>query len=240
MPDIKNILNGKNKYIDKLIADFSKEFEQLSRYLKINISSVIKGGVPTREAIEQLFSEAGYDGIIQNFIDKHTELINYAKQVGGKLGFPLVLTDRSIALLEILEEQSIMRMLTVKDGIINNLIDAGLRGEIEGAGLRTIIAGLADEFDGIAHKFATEAFTGISVFDRTIKSENFKEAGIEKFIYFGPLDELTRDTCRAALTDPRQQTGWTIEEINNSPVGFTIGGGWNCRHEWLPFVGELK
>ena len=34
-------------------------------------------------------------------------------------------------------------------------------------------------------------------------------------------------------------TGWTMEEVSASETPFIQCGGYNCRHEWLPFVEGL-
>jgi len=69
----------------------------------------------------------------------------------------------------------------------------------------------------------------------------FENAGIKKYYYAGPMDKVTRDVCAAVLADPRQQTGWTAEDIANFPgIDMVTGGGYNCRHDWLPFVGNVQ
>jgi len=64
-----------------------------------------------------------------------------------------------------------------------------------------------------------------------------------RFEYFGALDSLTRDFCVETLTDPRQSTGWTaleIEALDNGQTGsaMTDGGGYNCRHQFIPIVSD--
>ena len=88
-------------------------------------------------------------------------------------------------------------------------------------------------------RIITEAVTGASIYDRTIKMEQFRHADVELYFYDGPLDKVTRDTCKATLSDGKQGTGWTFAEIQGSETPFITGGGYNCRHEWLPFVEGL-
>ena len=232
---IKNILIEKNISLDKLIAEFEAEFAQLTRGVKVGFSSLIRKGVPTKEAVLALFDESGYEQLVQGMVDKYGELIKYSVQLGKAVGVPLVLPARSLALIELVKENTLIHFDHLKDAVANNMLDAGLRMEIEGTPLRTIIAELTGDLENIAHKFGAEAHTGASIFDRTIKSEQFKEAGIELFVYVGPNDGKTRDECLEALA----AGAVTREDINGLAVSFSGGGGYNCRHEFLPYVEEI-
>jgi len=236
---IEIILNTKNNYLDDLLIEFEKEFTALSRYIKPRLAALIRQGVPTREAVAAVFDEAGYTQLVQGLIDKYDELIKYGAALGKAAGIPLVLTERSLALLELIKETEFDKILGSRESIINTIIDAGLRREIEGADLRGIIADIESKVEELGRRIGAEAHTGASIFDRTIKSEQFKEAGIELFVYVGPNDEVTRDSCKSILGDPRQHIGWTRDEIDASEVSFITGGGYNCRHEFLPFVPEV-
>ena len=75
----------------------------------------------------------------------------------------------------------------------------------------------------------------LSRVERAVIVDAAQEADSEVlFGYFGPLDNVTRDTCTAVLTDPQNETGYTTDEIASLPVGLTEGGGYNCRHTWRP------
>jgi hypothetical protein len=65
---------------------------------------------------------------------------------------------------------------------------------------------------------------------------------MDMFMYFGPNDKVTRPTCREILMSaPHGIPGMFYrDEINvNMAAGLianpmTAGGGWNCRHKFLP------
>ena len=53
----------------------------------------------------------------------------------------------------------------------------------------------------------------------------------ESWYYHGPLDNKTRPICRLMLSD----RGLTKAEVEARYPGALIdGGGFNCRHRWLP------
>ena len=237
---IETVLNEKNKLLDTMLAEFSREFETMTRGVRASIAALVRHGIPTRESIIQVFDDAGYTDMVQVFVDKYDALIKQSVALGKEVGIPFVLTDRSLDLLGMIKEVEIGKMLSARESIVNTIIDIGLRREIEGASLRNIIADIESNIEELGRRIGAEAHTGASIFDRTIKSEQFKEAGIEKFVYVGPRDDKTRDSCLSVLGDSRQQVGWTRDEIDASEVSFIGGGGYNCRHEWLPFVEEVE
>lgn len=93
------------------------------------------------------------------------------------------------------------------------------------------------------NQIKTEVNTALHSFHQTATINQAKELGIEKFIYVGPDDDVTRDFCAEVLE--RDPPIYTIDEIEAMDNGqgldvFTTGGGWNCRHEWRPVSDKLE
>ena len=67
-----------------------------------------------------------------------------------------------------------------------------------------------------------------------------KEAGVEKWEYFGDTEKDTRDFCRSMLgrvmTEDEIREKWSSESWQGKSDGdpFIVCGGYNCKHEWLP------
>ncbi len=81
--------------------------------------------------------------------------------------------------------------------------------------------------------------TSLSTVSRATMAEVAKGMPADmRFRYIGPKDDRNREECRAVLDDPRNENGFTREEIEDLPVDFVFGGGWNCRHEWEMVVEE--
>ena len=235
---IDEILKKKNAEIDKLLSRFDGEWEKLSRELKRTLGPLLKAGVPTQEDIMPLLGDI--DTLVQKTVDEYNGLIGFAKDAADEMGIKFLVTERSLALLELAQEHAVFKSITNKNHIVNNMIDAGLQAEVENLKYRDIVKNLEELITETGRRIKAEVHTGLSVFDRMIKSENFKNVGIEKFVYVGPYDGVTRDVCRNTLESSLQGTGWTRDQIESSEVSFTGGGGYNCRHEWLPFVEEIK
>ena len=104
----------------------------------------------------------------------------------------------------------------------------------------TIIAELSKGVDAVGRRVVAEAVTGASIYDRTIKYQQFTNSEVKLYFYEGPYDKVTRDVCISTIRDPRQSTGWTMADIQGSETPFITCGGYNCRHEWLPMVEGLE
>jgi LPS O-antigen subunit length determinant protein (WzzB/FepE family) len=67
-----------------------------------------------------------------------------------------------------------------------------------------------------------------------------KEAGVEKWEYFGDTEKDTREFCRNMLgrvmTEDEIREKWSSESWQGKSDGdpFIVCGGYNCKHEWLP------
>jgi hypothetical protein len=225
--------------LDSLIKQFESDFGQFSIGVKQQLTALLRRGPIDRELLTQAFAESGYEQMVGDFISKYDEVIKFTGEIAKDMGLKFTIPERSLAILEMIQEQNAGIMIASSESIKNSLLDAGLRYVVEGQPLDVIISDMMGEITDFGRRLQTEAFTGASIFDRTLRGEFFKEAGIELFVYVGPDDEVTRDVCREVLHDPRQQTGWTMEDIQNSPVSFIECAGWNCRHDFLPFIKEI-
>jgi hypothetical protein len=117
--------------------------------------------------------------------------------------------------------------------------------------LQTVILGEKVDLESIMkrvssiplHQVETELRTSMMAFNRTITAIQAEENGIEKFLYVGPDDKITRDFCAHVLND-RDPPIYTLDEIEvmDNEQGLDVlqfGGGYNCRHDWRPVTDEI-
>lgn len=237
---LKSIIQSKDQQIQTIISNFEKEFNAMSEVLQKQLTLLFQRGIYDKETIVNLFSANGYDDIIDSVGNSYFEAIKYTKQIADEIGYKFVLTNDAIERFDLLQEISIDKMLDMKNNYANDMRSFAIQYELEGKRFRELEFKnfLNDSFATMSRRLATEAYTGIAIADRALKNDFFSGAGIELYYYDGPNDNVTRDSCRTTLSDSRQSTGWTIQEINASLTPFIECGGWNCRHEWLPFIGN--
>lgn len=74
--------------------------------------------------------------------------------------------------------------------------------------------------------------TSMNTFSRTVTAIQAEAAPVETlYVYTGPVDGRTRDLCLKMSAAGELTKG----EIDSAfPGAFRDGGGFNCRHQWLP------
>ena len=234
--ELQKIVNTKNAYIDSLIKQFETEYGTISKDILNSLKTLYRSGQWDYDTVLGVFQQAGYPETIQGFVEQYAETMKFAKEVAAYSGTEFLLSEKGMDAIGFMQEQHAQGLIKGMEKYAQTLVEMGVKHTIEGTGFNQLVADLQSELDVMGRNAKIEISEGIKTFDRAIASEQFKEAGIELFVYVGPDDELTRDSCAEVLHDPRQETGWTRDDIADSPVSFIGGGGWNCRHDWMPYI----
>jgi len=236
---LKDIVYQKNKFIDSQLALLEKNFDELAPGILKQLRALITSGNYDYNAIRAVFVSAGIDAQLGAFVESYAETIQYTKIMAEEMGLAFGMTERGLDLIGRLQEQGLTKLLTRKDAIAQSLTDAALKWEVDKAPLKRIVAELSEGLTDLKRRIGTEALTGISLFEQAVKVEQFRDAGIERYMYVGPpaSDPVIRDSCKEVMgMEQNTTTGFTEDEIANLPVGFIDRGGWNCRHDWIPYV----
>jgi len=93
---------------------------------------------------------------------------------------------------------------------------------------------------------ATYADTALVVYDRTVSMKIWQTAGIKNFTYRGPKDIKNRPFCLAkidklyTLKDIHAMDA-ELKQLSKTPLlpALRYGGGWNCRHVWMPWPADM-
>lgn len=234
---LKTIIQNKDKHFQKLLNSFEKEFNSFSLSAQKELITLFRNRTYDAETLSSLITNNGFDDIVEVWASKYKDVIAFTKEMAAELDHAFIITKETVKNFELLQDMNVKELLDTKEAYVNEIRKFGLQSELDGRTLREITDGLQEQFARMGRRLNTEAITGITMADSAIKKDFFTQAGITKFVYDGPGDGKTRDSCAATLADPRQATGWTMAEIKASHTPFIQRGGWNCRHEWLPFVG---
>ena len=90
---IKSIVDAKNAHIDKLVAEFEREFASLAKGMRGELAALFKSGDFSHANIEALFRSRGYDQLAFEFIDQYDDMFEYAKQMQPLPAAIIYLTD---------------------------------------------------------------------------------------------------------------------------------------------------
>jgi hypothetical protein len=232
------IIDDKEKFFNALLSDYERAFASYMTGLEKILPGFVRGGPYSRAEVEVFVGESGLNKLANEMVSKYDDVIDYTKDVAKVTGIPVVLPERSQAMLALWKDNQVNK-LSKTQSIVDSVTDASFRHGIGEVPLKTIIKDLQETITTQGRRLITEAHTGANMYERTIKFQQFENAGVELYFYDGPTDSRNRDECASTLSDPRQSTGWTIQEIGGSETPFIACGGYNCRHEWLPFIPEL-
>lgn len=81
-------------------------------------------------------------------------------------------------------------------------------------------------------------------FDASISVATAKEAGVDKFEYYGDIMDETRDWCirhvGKVYSQDEIETLWAENVWAGKADGdpMIVRGGYNCRHHWMPTFDE--
>ena len=225
---------------------YQKDMEKIQKKLLNKIEKVLAGLVVLDDAgLAQAFQQI-------DFVDDLT-----------KLGFPALLakvkgkydknvvknfdvltaaqrTKQTVTAVTAIEILSILDLTTISSGVTryaNELKTAMFRGLLTGQSAASIMEGLTETY-GVGRALSSKQQVALlndsfARFTRTTTAKLFEDVPEQKFEYIGPDDEVTRDVCAETLA--LQGEGLTADEIESiTPVSFADGGGFNCRHEWIP------
>ena len=230
-------------------AEVQAFIEVLRRFLQRNLVPIIEGlrgdSVTAREAakalggLETALKEAGlsdrFDSLKEMFSSEFEAVAEEFKDTTGKA-----------ALLSGFAKKNVESLIDTRLALAATFI-ADYVGDVRNAVLDTIVGGkkvnprdIVENAEG--RKLAnleTEINTTLMAYQRVLHFEKAKKAGVDKFLYIGPDDEITREFCKDHVGGI-----YTREEIDAMDNGQGLpvsiyGGGYNCRHHWRPVSDDL-
>lgn len=249
---IKSAISGKNKFLDETAEKFRRDFEKLEPKIKAEMLALVKAGDISYESLEAAFDKF-YLPLARSYQKEYRKVIRHVNRINVELNIKPDLPNSRLAMIQLFEENGIEKLLRAPKSAMNNMVDAAMKYHNEGKSFGNIVKDQADRkllnmraaildenitkaLEMSRQNVYAEANTGITNYDRAIRNQQYQELEIELFRYVGPLDDSTRDVCVEVLTSPQNDVGWTREDIIASPVDFVTGGGYNCRHDFYPFV----
>ena len=191
------------------------------------VDFILKGGMGL--AVDDFINQA----------DKITQSVNKTmKTIQPSLG----ITDAIQAELDIIQAAAVEGVF---DDVILPTISAGVKEALTNltvdVDIPSVISTLSLKMQKAQGRQLTEINTKLSMYGRSVTAAVAESAGINYYLYTGPLDGLTRKFCQP-LVD-KVVSGAQMKRLNNRQ-GLSVktgGGGYNCRHSWSPVtMGFIK
>jgi len=147
-------------------------------------------------------------------------------------------TRQTVTAVQAIEVLAILDLTTISAGVTryaNELKTAMFRGLLTGQSSKSIMEGITSTYGvgkGLSSKQQVMLLQdSFARFSRTTTAKLFQDVPEQKFEYVGPDDEVTRDECVTGLAAGQITADQIPSETDTTMEG---GGGFNCRHEWIP------
>lgn len=235
---------------EKYASDLSKVLSELEANVinvlgkakekedKLNAAMILN----SRGEMLQALRDAGYTNLANEHIAKYPGIVEAVKKDFGTRGLPQAKfssvateTFKNIAQAD-LESFSAIGTKAMDDlrlELYRQAISSKPFSEMINT-IRASTVGVDGKGSPLKNYSYTHANTAILKFSGEVIREAGEEIGADKWEVVGVLDEVTRDECREALSDPvRTEKEW-------QSAGYWGGspGGWNCRHSLYPYFGD--
>lgn len=123
----------------------------------------------------------------------------------------------------------------IKEDTSGRVRAAILRMQRTNAPIADLEAEVSDALDLTERETVTLVDTTLMGADRGVSVGQGVEAGRQWFMYDGPLDDLTRPWCLPRVGRLFRVAELDEDENDTGPQPPSVyGGGWNCRHRWIP------
>tara|TARA_R100000951_G_scaffold107468_1_gene102841 strand:+ start:620 stop:1309 length:690 start_codon:yes stop_codon:yes gene_type:complete len=147
-------------------------------------------------------------------------------------------TKQTVTAVQAIEVLAILDLTTISAGVTryaNELKTAMFRGLLTGQSSKSIMEGITSTYGvgkGLSSKQQVMLLQdSFARFSRTTTAKLFQDVPEQKYEYVGPDDEVTRDECVTGLVAGELTADEIPSETDTTIEG---GGGFNCRHEWIP------
>ena len=226
-----------DQIIDQSIAEYLEQLEKSQEEFVKDTEDLEKQGLGTEQILGILgaLSIADYwlgDLLMRNAVD------NYLKATSSMLDDMVMfgrVSETELLAFRKLQESMIINYTQSLGDEIRLGISEGVANGFRGNRLRQQIAGRVSlnprRIDGILG-------TALATYRRSINAVMVSSLPEDtQFWYNGPLDDKTRPICRVMIAaQPLTQS----EIETQFPGALTDGGGFNCRHEWIPIQAPIS
>lgn len=214
--EVKEFLDSLGKSQDAFIADIEElKDEGLSAE---EIMAILGAIIMVDYLLVDLAMESAIAGYLANIDNLLDDLFMFGR-----------ITESQLLALRSVQEASIVAYTQQLGEQMRLSLIEGVSSNLSKSELKNLLGRNLNLSPG---RIETVVSTSMATYRRSITatmSEGLSEETL--FWYEGPLDHKTRPICRVMLAAGPLQRG----DIDSSfPGAFLDGGGYNCRHEWLP------
>ena len=237
---LKKALLRSQKQLDQINKKYEKQLPDLQKFLMSRVKDNITAEGTLKVAMSQnqtqaLMTQAGLSKYADSWYlsDIYKDAGKKAIQMIPEVGEFFAIPEKTV---EFAVSEARLGMSAVAKQITKKIWNHLRESAITPTPLNVMASRLSAETDLLRSQAKTLVNTGLAQVQRQVQTEASESFNPEElvFLYIGPDDQKTRPFCHAL--EGKACTKQQITKLNNAqglPV-MANGGGYNCRHRWVP------
>lgn len=260
---LDKLIAAKHALIDAGLSAFESNLIRVQTKLLTEVVTLLgslpkKNGIVilTPEALQKVLGsvneltiklvDAGYEDLIDDFVKQSDAIIASTKKVLGLTGVGMPFTPDDVKVIALIQANISDRFAVIGMDAVETIVTQLKQGVIGNATFKDTVEILTDTIVGtdvrgglLVRNAKTYAHDSIMELDRGLNLIAGNNFNAEHFYYAGPADKVIRDFCSYYVGKVLTRT--EISGLDNG-MGLDVwmtGGGWNCRHSWVPVAKEM-
>lgn len=184
--------------------------------------------------LQRELAARGVGDLIQGAVDDMGDLAKYRGIGQTTVRRVEAATAWSAGNLEAFRTLKLAELADIPDTVVRQVERVILNGIVSAQSRSTLINELTDLLDTSLPKATTLYDTALSEYSRLVVTATARGTSDEAFLFDGPIDAKLRPFCAERVG--KVFTRAEIDAMDNGQLPNTLisGGGYNCRHTWIP------
>jgi hypothetical protein len=222
--------------IDSAVEDFNKSLTEAQDLFIEDVNQLQEEGLSTEEILLILAGISMADYWLQDLQMQKaiTRLMGSFDTLLDDAVFFGKVTENQLFALRSMQEASILRYTTDLGDRIRLSLVQGVLQKMPKADIRQM---LLQDLSIKPYQVNTIIETSMATYSRSLTLLQLEDSPEQTLIYQGPLDSKTRPVCIRML----KEGGMTQNQVEAKyPGALRDGGGFNCRHQWVPLSSKTR
>ena len=214
-----------SKKVEQLQGELVRDLQKLSKDKKFQSIDDFLIAIEQLNVEELLMMKA--ENITNAYVSAHTQVLADSVLFGD-------ITENTLRSITQFSKSSFTDSLGTMGKVLKKEI---IKGAISGSADTDILKAIQSQAGLSPSGMQTLVTTGLNDYSRSVsKVQMDNMSKVQKYRYVGAIDDKTRPIC-LEMWDAGKLTQDEIESRFGSNV-LVEGGGFNCRHQWLPVEAE--
>jgi len=214
-----------SKKVEQLQGELVRDLQKLSKDKKFQSIDDFLIAIEQLNVEELLMMKA--ENITNAYVSAHTQVLADSVLFGD-------ITENTLRSITQFSKSSFTDSLGTMGKVLKKEI---IKGAISGSSDKDILKAIQSQAGLSPSGMQTLVTTGLNDYSRSVsKVQMDNMSKTQKYRYVGAIDDKTRPIC-LEMWDAGKLTQDEIESRFGSNV-LVEGGGFNCRHQWLPVEAE--